>query len=279
MDIIGYHADCPDGFCAAFIAHKRWPRAELAPLTHGQTRPLDKFAGKDVLIVDFSYNRDVMEQIRYVTRKLLVLDHHKTAEAELAGLDYCEFDMNRSGAQMSWDYCFGATTKTRPWYVEYVADRDLWKWNLPDSKEINAYIMILGHEVTIWEELEDMMPGRIMQYGTGIRTYIEHYIGKVCEQSYTGHWDNFTVSIVNVPYLNISDIANELCNRGADIGMGWFVRGDGQMQFSLRSVKNNVDVSALAKIYGGGGHLQAAGFELPYVQGLIFLSNLTGAKA
>lgn len=277
MDVIIYHGDCPDGFCAAFVAKKKWPDAELVPAIYGQLPPYYDVAGKHALVVDFSWKRAGTLAMREAAKSLTILDHHKTAEAELAGLDFCIFDMNRSGAQLSWDYCFPSSETgvlARPWYVDYVADRDLWRWALPDSKEINAYIMVLNHTIEAWKELDKTSSSQIMQYGIGARTQVEHYVNKICEQSYSGRWLGYSVSIVNAAYPNISDVGHALCERGAQVGLGWFVRGDGLMQFSLRSI-GDIDVSSLAKLHGGGGHKNAAGFQISEVSGRALLGALT----
>jgi nanoRNase/pAp phosphatase (c-di-AMP/oligoRNAs hydrolase) len=64
-------------------------------------------------------------------------------------------------------------------------------------------------------------------------------------------------------YNGSSDILNELVKRSpSGVAMGWFQRADGQFQTSLRS-DGRVDVSVLAKKYGGGGHPKAAAFQGP----------------
>lgn len=49
-----------------------------------------------------------------------------------------EFDMNRSGSQMAWDYFF--PDFARPAMIDYIADRDLWRFKLPGSREIAAVL-------------------------------------------------------------------------------------------------------------------------------------------
>lgn len=59
-------------------------------------------------------------------------------------------------------------------------------------------------------------------------------------------------------------IANFLNNlESTDIAMILKETPDGQIKGSLRTTKNNIDVSAMAKQLGGGGHKKAAGFTIP----------------
>ena len=60
--------------------------------------------GSEVYILDFSYPRQVMESLLSQHVKVIALDHHKTAQEALLGLRGALFDMNRSGAMISWEY-------------------------------------------------------------------------------------------------------------------------------------------------------------------------------
>ena len=61
-NVVLYHADCMDGFGAAWALWKRFPKAEYIPVKHGQPPP-SSFDNKHVLMVDFSYERKVIEEI------------------------------------------------------------------------------------------------------------------------------------------------------------------------------------------------------------------------
>jgi hypothetical protein len=284
VDLIIYHRDCPDGFCAAFVAKKKFPHAELLGAAYGE--PLPDVAGRVVLVVDFSWKRAECEMLYLEAGgfgrdpdgflpphdAFHILDHHQTAEAELAGLDFATFDLNRSGATLTCDTLFPG--EPRPWYVDYVEDRDLWRWALPDSREVSGFTMALPHTVAAWNLLDTLSFEQAVEAGKGIRLHIDHYVEKVSAQFQLGRIGARTVAIVNAAYPNISDVGNELCKH-ADIGAGWFERGDGLVQFSLRSV-GELDVSAIARSYGGGGHRNAAGFQLERRAGMKVLDDILG---
>ena len=272
MDLIIYHRDCPDGFCAAFVAKKRYPEARLLGCTYGEAPPMDEVRWKDVLVVDFSWDRDTVIAMACSATSFEVLDHHKTAQQNLAGLDCATFDMNRSGAALAWDKLFSGP---RPWYVDYVQDRDLWQWKLPNSKEISAYVMALPHTIEAWSELDTITAEDAARLGVGVRKQVEHYIEKIAAQAREGNFWDFKTAVVNAPYTNISDVLNRLCEQGYDVGLGWFERKDGRVQFSLRSI-GDTDVSLIAKNYGGGGHKNAAGFELPLAEGRALVDSVLG---
>jgi uncharacterized protein len=287
VDLIIYHKSCPDGFCAAFIASKRYPEAKLLARDHGLEPPYKEVDGKDVLVVDFSWRTREQNVIMAAAAKSFrILDHHKTAQETLQGLDFATFDMNRSGAGITWDELFGKIEQVggiyvpgrpRPWWVDYVEDRDLWRKLLPNSDEVNAYIMTLPYTSEAWDTLLSTTLEDAARLGRGGLAYIQHYVREAVVHGQKGILRNYPALIINALYMNISEVAGELAKMCDGIGIGYFERGDGIMQFSLRS-RNDVDVSAIAKTYGGGGHKNAAGFQLPVGQGRIFVDEILGRK-
>jgi len=307
MDLIIYHKSCPDGFCAAFIAHQRYPEAILLPRDHGLEPPYEEVKGKDVLVLDFSWRtREQNLELAELSNTFRILDHHKTAQAVLDGLGFATFDMNRSGAGLTWDYLYGKDSdyetshhsgvweghpvyQPRPWYVNYVEDRDLWNKKLPNTDEANAYIMTLPFEIEAWEGLAKTSLEDAVANGRGALAHVEHYVREGRKQAQTGTLiftpgrkpeepgdpgKIYHVRIVNALYMNISELAGALAQEpGIDIGIGYFERGDGIMQFSLRS-RSDVDVSAIASSLGGGGHKNAAGFQLPLREGRTFVDKI-----
>ena len=286
MDLIVYHRSCPDGFCAAFIAHKRYPEAKLLARDHGLEPPYAEVKGKDVLVVDFSWRtREQNIEMASCTRSFRILDHHKTAQETLQGLDFVTFDMNRSGAGLAWDYLFGKDSINalmdyqglpRPWWVNYVEDRDLWRKQLPQTDEVNAYIMTLPYEIQAWEGLTSMKTHEEAAFkGQGALAHIKHYVREALPHGQKGTLSGYPVLIINALYMNISEVAGELAKLCDGIGIGYFERGDGVMQFSLRS-RNDVDVSAIAKELGGGGHKNAAGFQVSVFDGRNLVDSILG---
>lgn len=272
MDLVIFHRDCPDGWCAAFIAQKRYPGVQLLGKSHGEPVPYEEVSGKDVLVVDFSWRtKEINRELNERAKSFQILDHHKSAFEILSGEPYATFDMDRSGAGLTFDSLF--THAQRPWYVDYVEDHDLWRHKLYESRTVSAYVMTLPHTIEAWNELDHTDIDEAIRFGQGASLQIKHYVEKAIGQRQMGvlqeHVGTYNgprvCSIVNAPYMNCSEVGEAL-TAFAPIGLTWFERGDGVIQFSLRS-EGDVDVSAIAKLYGGGGHLHAAGFQLPYKEG------------
>lgn len=292
MDLIISHAHCPDGFCAAFIAKKKYPEAEVVFLDHGLTEERlqelwRQVKGKDVLMLDYSLRtRELNDSLNMAAKSFRILDHHKTAQATLEGAPYATFDMTRSGAGLAWDYLFGRDSDatfpprlhdthhppSRPWMVDYVEDRDLWNWKLPWSREVCAFLGTLEFTEEAWNGLYDMEAKDAAYQGEGALAHINHYVREAVKQAQKGKLAGYEIAVLNVPYLNCSEVGNELAKTG-DFSLTWFERGDGIVQFSLRSIGEK-DVSAIAKRFGGGGHKNAAGFQLSLYEGRKLIDNI-----
>lgn len=278
-----YHGKCADGFTAAWAVHKGLGEtAEFVPGVYGEPPP--DCTGRDVLMVDFSYKRPVIETMAAVARSILVLDHHKTAREDLLGLGYIPkaygdftetddaaarvgviFDMDRSGAQIAWDF-FQPGIK-RPNLVDYVGDRDLWRFALPLSREVNAYIFAHDYTFTNWDYLDaatrdHMGLQAVAEMGGAIEKKhhkdVAELVGVMKRRMVIG---GRSVPVANIPYTLTSD-AGHLMAKGEPFAACYWDTPNGRV-FSLRSTDDGLDVSAVAKGYGGGGHPRASGFQMP----------------
>lgn len=297
--IVLYHNACPDGWTAAWVAKHKYPEAKLQALDHGlapgQIADLVSFvSGEDVLMIDYSLRlREDNDRLAASAKSFRILDHHKTAQAALEGAPYATFDMNRSGAGLAWDYLFGDNhndwavdaglpshdiiPSPRPWFINYVEARDLWRWDsVPKSREVCAYLGTLPYEVESWDKLLDIDVQLAAALGEGALKNIQHYVRETIKNVRFGNLFGNKVAILNTTYLNCSEIGNEL-SKFAEFSITWFERKDDVYQFSLRSI-GNFDVSAVAKKFNGGGHKNAAGFQLDYQRGRTLVDHVLDRK-
>ena len=131
--LVLFHGGCNDGFCAAWV-YRRYvnPQSEFRAVQYNTPPPATE--NRDVVILDFSYERPLLMEMQEQANSLLVLDHHETAERELEGLEYCIFAHDKSGARMTWEHFFDPRSQVSAedvhWLVGYTEDRDLWNWEL-----------------------------------------------------------------------------------------------------------------------------------------------------
>lgn len=282
-----YHANCADGFGAAWVVRRALDDVEFHPGVYGEDPP--DVTGRDVLMVDFSYKRPVIEAMAKAAHSILILDHHKTAAADLNGFNRAPpwgvwraaneggqlsqnvrvvalFDMERSGAGLTWDYFNPG--KPRPALIDHIEDRDLWRFNLPRTREIQAAIFSYPYDFGIWDDLI----ARCDRQHDGWDLAIE---GEAIERKHhkdiaellkvgqrrmiiAGH----DVPVCNLPYTLSSD-AGHAMGRGEKFAACYMDTPAGRV-FSLRSAPDGIDVSDIAKLFGGGGHKNAAGFTVAH---------------
>ena len=261
--IVLYHADCPDGFTAAWAAWKKFgDAAEYIPARFDEEERAD-LTGSDVYIVDFSYPRDVTLAIKEEAASLVVLDHHKTARERLEGIEGCHFDMERSGAGMSWDYFH--PDKPRPRLISYVEDRDLWRFNLLHSKEVNSVVTSYEFTFDNWNAMHVQLETdfeSVRSEGVAILRSKMQYVAVMVaknshRESFLGYED---IPIVNAPHISISELVGRLAE-DAQFAVGWSQAADGAFLYSLRSRGDGIDVSEVASAMEGGGHRGSAGFH------------------
>ncbi len=264
--IVIYHAYCSDGLGAAWAFHHAMPDAEFYAAKHDGSPPPD-VTNKEVYVVDYAYPREQMLEMKSKAKSLVLLDHHKSAMEKLGDLDFCTFDMNRSGAGMAWDYLF----PKRHWLIDYTEDCDLWTWKLPYSREINAAVKSFPLNFESLYALNGanggglvLEPGpyeSLIVEGTAIRRAEQNMVLNIIKKAREVEVQGYKVLMVNSPVLQ-SDVAGTLA-QDRPFGVSWFENETGERIFSLRSRKGGIDVSEIAaKYHGGGGHVAAAGFRL-----------------
>ena len=281
MAYILFHGDCYDGMGAAWAIRKGLARDTAflteerqdvyIPCFYGQPMP-DVPDGQQVILADFCYPKAELVGLAERSYFVTVIDHHKTAKDDLESLQPCPpnleiiFNMLKSGAVLAWEEFMDYKV---PLFLKYIEDRDLWNKNLPDHEEIIAYIQSFARTFENYDSLCEHLEGPFgyndaEAEGSAILRYKDQKVAEIAKHvrlQSLGGYDK--IPVVNCPYNFSSDTVHALLEHYPDAPFAayWFVRGDGVTQWGLRSRKG-FDCSVVAKKFGGGGHPQAAGFEL-----------------
>lgn len=290
-DYVLYHANCDDGFAAAYAI---WSvvgeqQTDYLPVNYKQPPP-DLREGADVLIVDFSYPPATLKAMAEKYQRVVVLDHHKTALEALQGLPrypardtlsltvrwreevedglYVHFDMRKSGCRLAWEFAHHGSERMPGW-MECVEDRDLWRKALSETDAVTAAIRSYPRTFSTWDGFS---LSRLVEEGKHISRYQRRMVWNICQSPGRAFIGRKEVPIVFCSYDFVSDAAHELLQRDrkAAFAVAATLTPTG-MSFSLRSESWRDDVSAIAKLYGGGGHRNAASFSLPAADGLRLL--------
>jgi oligoribonuclease NrnB/cAMP/cGMP phosphodiesterase (DHH superfamily) len=283
FDLVIYHDECADGFTSAWIFKHYNPLIETKAVSYGSLKP-NNIKNKKIAILDFSYNYEITMSIIQESSYLLILDHHESAKENLKNIKQSKktkiiFDMNLSGAQLAWDYLY--PNEIRPWFVDYVGDRDLWLKELPRTDEVstalwfdgyfkdfqklenlfytssnndleneNHPIIIKGEQLLLCKELEITQFAEITNLATLITPN-----------------KNYTVRMISVSRQYTSDIGSLITNKYDDCDFAAiysYNHINKKMNISLRA--NNDCIYNLSEITrtlpNGGGHPKAAAFSL-----------------
>lgn len=275
--LVIYHGNCADGFSAAWCFWRKYGTGADYVAGVYQQEPPD-VTDRDVYLVDFSYKAPVVADMLRKARSVTLIDHHKTAIDDLSPLKadmaatnnngmgdnfgwFC--DLNRSGATLAWDYLFPG--EDRPLLLGHVEDRDLWRFKLPGTREIQAFVFSHEYSFDLWDKLMSADQVELLKMtAAGAAIERKHHkdvaeLVAVCKRRMViGAYD---VPVASLPYTLVSDAAH-LMAQGEPFAACYWDTAEGRV-FGLRATDDGVDVSEVAKQYGGGGHAKAAGFKVP----------------
>jgi len=270
--VLLYHKNCPDGYGSRYCFEKKY-RDEMSyiPVSHGKPPP-EGLDDKEIWIADFSYSRDILLDLKDRNKSITVIDHHKTAEANLKGLDFCHFDMAHCGSVLSWHYNNGIN-KEPPILLRYIEDQDLWKWNLPFAKEILSVVDSYDYSFRLWDDLssrlaDDEKFALILEEGSALLRQKSRNVIRIANNSHTLNILGKEVPAVCSPIYQ-SELAEAIAVQAdADYGVTYYFDGTGYV-FSIRGRETkDIDVSNIAVQFGGGGHRFASGFKVTTLQEL-----------
>ena len=266
-DLVIYHHNCADGFSAAWCFHHYdGKRFEFFPGIYN--KPLPDVEGRNVWVVDFSYPREQMLELISKANKVTWIDHHASAIAESSDLEYPNFfkhlNNNHSGAMLAWMYLF--PNKSPPLLLNHVEDRDLWRFKLPLTREIQSNVFSYEYTFTNWDTLMGMGQNDLVHFASDGKALERKHIKDIkellvlCKRKMiiAGH----EVWVANLPYTMASDACEQMYDEVVPFTACYYDTPDERI-FSLRSPVDGIDVGKIAKQYNGGGHEHASGFKVP----------------
>lgn len=256
--VVIYHAGCLDGIAAAYAAYVKFGySAKYIPFTYRMIPNLDILKGKEIYVVDFSFKREMYLKLLAVADSVTVLDHHKTAHEEIG--DLVTIDQSKSGAVLAWEYFHPETPV--PELFLLVQDRDLWQWQYASTDAFTSYMFLKPLTLENFETAMSMSLDDMISKGQIILDYNNNELARASRSVRNVNILGYIVPIANVPVSLSSKMGNQMA-LGNPFSISYSDNRDVRM-FSLRSTDEGLDVSAIAKVYGGGGHRAASGFSLP----------------
>jgi len=147
-----------------------------------------------------------------------------------------------------------------------------WRWNYDknglfassyyEPQQLNSLLYLLGKDrfINRFREIPDM------RLTSSEKTMLEieeernqRYIERKIESMQKMTIEGYNAGVV-VAERCVSDLGNQMCKLNPDIDIAVII---GSNAVSFRAIKDDIDVSKLANMYGGGGHHKASGAPLP----------------
>ncbi len=268
--IVFYHANCPDGFSAAWAVWKKFgARAQYVPIGASQTADQLgdlEITNREVYFLDVCASPENLKKLVATNKSVVVIDHHPTNRDRGSDVTHFIFNLKHSGAILAWQYFH--PQKTPPVLLRYIEDHDLWKFRMPNARVIDDWISLAHFNFKEWDKIVRIMESkdgraRAVAEGKIIGAYRDSIIQDVLEHAYEVEFLGYRAMVVNEAVGSIhSLIGHRLIDKDHPVGIVWYENGK-HRRYSLRS-RGNMDVSKLATQFpGGGGHKHAAGFTLP----------------
>jgi oligoribonuclease NrnB/cAMP/cGMP phosphodiesterase (DHH superfamily) len=289
FDIVVYHRSCPDGILGWWAAWK-YNNSTIGISTPAGIDPIGDFDDKRIAFIDVSPTHNFIIQNIDKVKSITVLDHHKSAYGEyIKNKELYDtftnltvnYDMTRSGCQISFDHFF--ENEPRPWFVDYVADRDLWLWKLENAHEICEVIHHNGwlytDDISTINKLLDIDPNDLVNDGKLILSVKDKILeGEIKSAKEAVFIIDDAVEPIKKSYRIWagttchqfrSDYGNKLTKKEfadgtlPDFVVVWFYDPSNfAFYLSLRGCDGSPDLSVISKSYfQGGGHRYASGVQ------------------
>ena len=273
---IFYHKADLDGHCAGAVARHRYEgtgvEIEMIPMNYGDCFPWDSIAkDEEVVMLDFSL-QPFTDMVRlHRDARLLWIDHHKSAidASRLAGLDKEIPGIRIDGVaacRLAWRHFF--PDEPEPRAVELLGLYDVWDMAdeavLPFQYGMRMQSTDPRDHYPLWKmlfESESRTLVPIFNQGETILVYQTEENRKYCNfsafETMLGEHRGIALNRMMTNSMVFESVWDPV-RHDLMIAFGWT---GAKWTVSLYTMKPEVDCSALARQYGGGGHRKAAGFS------------------
>ena len=315
-----YHGGCTDGITGAWAVFRAihpavrdklaslggfftggWPvidpleqlakaGAVFQGISHNDPCPAPElYASRDVVYVDVTPPLEVARRVASEARTLTILDHHRSAKPVISAIEgwatssRVVYTETLSGAQIAWDWAHAGAA--RPAVVDYVGDRDLYTFRLPNSRAVNKAIFIENlargfGALETWYRDGCAISSQLIERGVAYTRYEETTLSRISAGARPatvsvqvpgeGEPREYSVLVVNTPILQ-SEVGEAIMDKAkpeTHFAIMWsYVHAKNEIWAACRTNRPDIDLTKIVPyIIGGtngGGHAGAAGFTVP----------------
>lgn len=292
-----FHRGCLDGFSSYFVAKNSGRVSDNAIIYEdvpSTTRIPRGIEGKDMLIMDVAYRKDVLEQIFKKARSVVFIDHHVSIKEDVEELyeKYnnknnitIKYNDKHSGATLTWKYFH--RREQAPLFLKYVEDQDTGKWEFENTKPFiyalhaNYHLSTESKSMNKWARLlNKQYVMEMIEQGKYMEMYNQHLVNinlprhslhsfpsndviKYLDGALDMEIGKYTVAVYNgFNCPSVTDLAKEALIRmeNVDFCLFWIYNIPKERYVvSIRS--RDTDITDITKSFGGGGHAYAGAFS------------------
>lgn len=267
-----YHNDM-DGKCAGAIVYKYFcgdenkfqEESEFICMDYRKSFPFDIIKPNEtVVIVDYALeNEGDFDKLKNITTNIIWIDHHKTSIEKHKNVDIIGSRQNGVAAcVLTWKYFY--PNKEVPLIVDMLGSYDIWDFSKygEDLNYIQSGIRLYSHEPNnkIWDYwLDNKFIEDILLDGKTISDY-----RKISNENLVKYYSFFSdfEGYKTICCNAVSNNSQLFDSVKEDFDIMAVFSYDGNLWKVSLFTKKDIDVGEIAKKYGGGGHMKAAGFNI-----------------
>ena len=270
-----YHAPCNDGELAAYVWQQKYPDSIMVPWDHTEKSNSINLINnlKNITIVFL----DICPKIETlpIYNNYIIIDHHenaiKTAQNSPQLHKYkIEFhcDINKSGCMLTWDYCYNNVEY--PLCVYHIGNMDIWNFNDSNTEPYclgyNEYIQ--NNKMQDFNYFTEILCGIHNKYfisrGNEIILANKEKVKIYFNDIIFSLENDYEVIDIECPDNQLNKYLIEYAkeNYNADVLRILHTKLSDKYVYSLRSLKDHINVDTIARKYGGNGHPKAAGYHV-----------------
>lgn len=266
-----YHMADHDGKGSAAIVKYAHKECEVLGYNYDMEIPYEEIAKhEDIVICDISFPMEYMFKL-HAEKNLIWIDHH--ASAINAYEEYLKKEggfgikglraIGTAAIELTWQYFF--PKKEIPLGVHLLALNDLFDLKDKRVRPFEFAFQSLGVNRPYEHVWKDLFEGRIdiplmVEKGNAILSYIRQRDYRLARNmTFDGSYNGLRFVAANMAQAG-SDFFESLDNiKNYDFMVSFSLNKRGKWNLSFRTLKEDVDVAAIAAAFGGGGHKKASG--------------------
>jgi len=270
-----YHSKDLDGFTSGTIIKLKYPEAKMIGYNYGEILDIDT-KGEPIIIADVSFPmKNMFELAKLSNWQLTWIDHHISTINDYnsyveSNESFCNAVLENgiAACEGTWKHLF--PNIEIPLAVKLLGEYDTWRnsdkerWNneiLPFQFGMRIYCNSLEtFPIDVFEN--EKLVKQIINDGLIVLKYQSQSNEFQCKKAaFEFEFNGLRAICLNGGGFNLDVFKSVYDENIHDIMIPFQFNGK-NWSFSLYTTKDDIDCSKIAKLYGGGGHKKASGFQI-----------------